>query len=78
MGPALVRYRLASVVRDVTIAEGQAVRFRFPPSVPHAIQNTGSTANVMIAFNTEIHDRTSPDVVGEVLMSPFGDLSRSG
>jgi UDP-2-acetamido-2,6-beta-L-arabino-hexul-4-ose reductase len=68
MGPALVRYRQAGHVRDKTIAEGHAVRFVFPAGVPHAIQNTGSIASVMIAFNTEFHDRAAPDVVQEVLI----------
>jgi UDP-2-acetamido-2,6-beta-L-arabino-hexul-4-ose reductase len=68
MGPALVRFRRASLVRDVTIAEGQALRLRFPPGVSHAIQNTGTIASIMIAFNTEVHDRAAPDVVREILI----------
>jgi UDP-2-acetamido-2,6-beta-L-arabino-hexul-4-ose reductase len=68
MGPALVRYRQASEIHDVAVNHGQALRFTFPPGVPHAIQNTGSGAALMIAFNTEVHDRDKPDTVREVLI----------
>ncbi len=69
-GRALVRYRDTGETRDVVVAEGQALRFTFPPGVSHAVQNIGDKANVLIAFNTEPHDRETPDVVPDVLIAP--------
>ena len=54
--------------RDVTVAEGEAFRFIFPPNVPHAIQNTSDKANILVAFNTVPHDSDHPDTVKEVLI----------
>ena len=68
-GRALVRYREAGEKRDVVVAEGQALRFTFPPGVSHAVQNIGDKPNVLIAFNTEEHDREVPDVVSDVLIA---------
>ena len=70
LGPALVRVRDADGLRDHHVGDGQAVRFDFPPGVPHAILNTGDTPLVVISFNTEPHDPAHPDVVREVLIEP--------
>lgn len=67
-GPALVRFRDAGGVQDVQIAEGEVVRFVFPPNCAHAFQNTGSAPNFLIAFNTVRHDPTAADVYPEVLI----------
>jgi hypothetical protein len=64
-----VRYTEAGEQRDVVVAQGQALRFTFPPGVSHAVQNIGDTTNVLIAFNTEEHDREAPDVVSDVLIA---------
>ncbi len=68
LGPALVRVRDADGLRDYSIEAGQAVRFVFPPGVPHAMLNTGATPMVILSFNTEPHDPARPDVVREVLI----------
>jgi UDP-2-acetamido-2,6-beta-L-arabino-hexul-4-ose reductase len=68
-GRALVRYTEAGEQRDVVVAQGQALRFTFPPGVSHAVQNIGDTTNVLIAFNTEEHDREAPDVISDVLIA---------
>lgn len=67
-GPMLVRFREGEKVEDRVVAEGQVVRFRFPPGVPHAFRNTGEKTNILVAFNTDAHDRAAPDVVREVLI----------
>jgi UDP-2-acetamido-2,6-beta-L-arabino-hexul-4-ose reductase len=67
LGPALLRYREDGEIRDLLIKEGEAQRVVFPPGVPHALKNPGPGTMVIIAFNTEIHDRENPDVVREVL-----------
>jgi dTDP-4-dehydrorhamnose 3,5-epimerase-like enzyme len=67
-GPALVRYRDERGVQDVQIAEDEVVRFVFPPNCAHAFQNTGSTPNLLIAFNTVRHDPATLDVYPEVLI----------
>jgi UDP-2-acetamido-2,6-beta-L-arabino-hexul-4-ose reductase len=63
LGPALVRVRDADGTRDHDIGEGRACRFTFPPGVPHAMRNTGSSTMVIISFNTQPHDPARPDVV---------------
>ena len=70
LGPALVRVAEEGAVRDYEVAVGEAYRFTFPPGVAHAIQNTGTTPQIAIAFNTEVHDRDRPDVVRVVLIEP--------
>jgi UDP-2-acetamido-2,6-beta-L-arabino-hexul-4-ose reductase len=70
LGPALVRVRDESGLRDYAIAAGEAYRFRFPPGVGHAILATGPTASVGFAYNTQPHDPTNPDLVREVLIEP--------
>ncbi|MFO0953898.1 MAG: cupin domain-containing protein [Isosphaeraceae bacterium] len=68
IGPALVRYREADQVREHQLEPGEAVRFRFPPGVTHAMKNTGDTPQMILSFNTSVHDRNRPDVVRDVLI----------
>lgn len=68
MGPALVRLREDGVLRDVPVAEGEALRFTLPPGIAHAIQNTGRRPAVLTSFNDLPHDRTQPDTVRAVLI----------
>lgn len=63
VGPALVRLQEGASVRDVVVAADQAMRFTIPPGVPHAIQNTGDRAMILMAFTDQLHDRTRPDTV---------------
>jgi UDP-2-acetamido-2,6-beta-L-arabino-hexul-4-ose reductase len=69
-GPALVRIRDRQTIKDTVVPEQQAVRFTIPPGVSHAILNTGSQPNLLIAFNTFDHDPADPDVVRDVLIDP--------
>lgn len=68
-GPALVRLRDGQVVRDSVIPDGTVTRFIIPPGVAHAIQNTGSRPNLLVAFRDLAHDPAAPDVVREVLIT---------
>jgi UDP-2-acetamido-2,6-beta-L-arabino-hexul-4-ose reductase len=68
MGPALVRIRVEDNTRDIEISSKDAYRFIFPPKVSHAIKNTGDQPNILVAFNTLIHDPDNPDVVKDVLI----------
>lgn len=61
VGPALVRVQEDNAPRDITVPEGQAMRFTVPPGIPHAIQNTGTRPMILMSFATEPHDRTRPD-----------------
>ena len=70
MGPALVRLREGAEVRDVRVAEGQALRFTIPPGIAHAVQNTGPRPMVLTSFNDRPHDRARPDVVRVLLIEP--------
>ena len=67
-GPALVRYRDETGTHSVEIAEGEVVRFTFPPGCPHALLNNGSTPNYLSAFNTRAFDSENPDVYPEILI----------
>lgn len=67
-GPALVRYRVDGVDHDVQVDDGQAVTFRFPPGVPHAILNTGSEPHVIAAFKDHPYDPDAPDTERVVLI----------
>ncbi len=68
VGPALVRVREGTDIRDVHVPEGQAFRFTFPPGTAHAVQNEGTRPLLLIAFNSLPHDPIQPDVVREVLI----------
>ncbi len=68
LGPALVRYRQRGQIVDHEVAVGDAVRFTFPPGIPHAILNNGEAPQISVAFNTQEHEQANPDVVREVLI----------
>jgi dTDP-4-dehydrorhamnose 3,5-epimerase-like enzyme len=68
LGPALVVYRDADGPRNHALVVGQAIRFTFPPGVPHAMLNIGEALMIIISFNTEVHDPANPDVIREVLI----------
>jgi UDP-2-acetamido-2,6-beta-L-arabino-hexul-4-ose reductase len=67
-GPALVRFRENSVLKEIQIQAMDAYLFVFPPGVPHAVKNLSEGANVLIAFNTVEHDPKQPDTVREILI----------
>ena len=68
VGPALVRFREEQEVQDLDIPAGEVFRFTIPPGVAHAIQNNGDQPNLIVAFNSEFHDRDRPDVVRAVVI----------
>lgn len=67
-GPALVRFKDADGLRDVTVPSGETWRFSFPPGVPHAFRNTGTEPMVLASFNTEEHDPNVPDAVRDEIL----------
>ncbi len=67
-GPALIRARDQSEHLELEVADGEAVRLTIPPGNAHAVKNTGSAPNVLVAFNTQEHDPVAPDVIREVLI----------
>ncbi|MBN1931378.1 MAG: hypothetical protein JW786_07185 [Desulfobacterales bacterium] len=69
MGRALVRFREGDTLQDITVPHDQAYQFVFPPGVAHAIQNTGKQSIILIAFNTQKHDREHPDIVRDILIT---------
>jgi UDP-2-acetamido-2,6-beta-L-arabino-hexul-4-ose reductase len=62
VGPAIVRYREQGCLQEKIVAANEAVRFRFPPGVPHAFQNPGPGLMLLASFNTEEHNQAAPDV----------------
>ncbi|HEY7877344.1 MAG TPA: cupin domain-containing protein [Gemmatimonadaceae bacterium] len=68
IGPARVRVRESTGVRDLHVPAGAAYRFTFPPRVSHAFENTGTAPMLLVAFSTSVFDRTAPDVVRDELI----------
>ncbi|CAB1064969.1 hypothetical protein D1BOALGB6SA_9766 [Olavius sp. associated proteobacterium Delta 1] len=68
MGPALVRFRENDEVQDIEVPVQEVYRFTIPPGVPHAIKNIGGQPNVLVAFNTCVHEPENPDTVQEILI----------
>ncbi|MHC1729615.1 MAG: cupin domain-containing protein [Syntrophobacteraceae bacterium] len=68
-GPALIRLRDGEEVQERVLTEGQAVRFTIPAGVAHAFKNIGEKPNLLICFNTEVHDRDNPDVIFDILIA---------
>ena len=68
MGPACVRYKENNEVQDINVPAEKVFRFTFPPHIPHAIKNIGENPNILVAFNTCIHDKDKPDTVQKILI----------
>ncbi len=60
-GPALVRLREGARITEREVTEGPAIRFTIPPGVSHAIKNTGDSPNLLVCFNTAVHDPQDTD-----------------
>jgi UDP-2-acetamido-2,6-beta-L-arabino-hexul-4-ose reductase len=68
LGPALVRWREDTAVREQAIGSGEAYRFVIPPGVPHAIRAVGPEPMLLVAFNSEPFYRNAPDAVRQVVL----------
>jgi len=68
VGPCLVRFREAGVIRDVDVPAGETWRFTIPPGVAHAYRNTGSELMALISFSTQVHDPNASDTVREQIL----------
>ncbi|MEN6483309.1 MAG: hypothetical protein ABFD98_00375 [Syntrophobacteraceae bacterium] len=67
-GPALVRTReTPGEALETQVPGGAVFRFHIPPGVSHAVMNTGTGANLLLAFNTVPHDPAAPDTFMDVL-----------
>ncbi len=67
-GPAEVRLREDGVLRDLVVPAGETWRLTIPPGVTHAYRNPGPGMLVIVAFNTELHDRERPDTVRDPIL----------
>jgi UDP-2-acetamido-2,6-beta-L-arabino-hexul-4-ose reductase len=56
VGPALLRFKEGTEIRDFEVQTNQIYKFVIPPKITHAIKNTGDIKNILIAFNTVPHD----------------------
>jgi len=68
MGPALVRIRDDTEVREIIVPRGETYSFIFPPGQSHAIKNLSNDINILMAFNTIGHDTQNPDTEVDVLL----------
>jgi UDP-2-acetamido-2,6-beta-L-arabino-hexul-4-ose reductase len=69
-GPGLVRLRDQSKIEDITVAEGEVVRFTLPPGVSHALKNIGAQPTTLIAFSTAAQIEHRSETVADVLIDP--------
>lgn len=68
VGPARVRYRDAHEIVTLDVPDGEAWRLEFPPGVTHAFQNTGTAPQIIVSFNTVVHDPAHPDTQRDVIL----------
>ena len=61
VGPAHVRVRANHELHDIHVQPGSVVRFTFAPGVTHAIRNTGTVPNVIVAFADRESHEAVPD-----------------
>jgi len=69
MGPALVAVRDHGDIQEIDVPPGAVYRFIFPPGQSHAVKNLSGEMNVLVAFNTVVHDRQHPDTTADVLLT---------
>ena len=67
-GPALVRLRDAGAISEQVVAAGALVRFTIPSGVSHAFKNIGDGPNLLVCFNTAVHDPHEPDAEPDILI----------
>jgi len=68
MGPARVRIKDNAGTAEVDVPSGEVYQFKFPPGMSHAIKNLSNQSNVLMAFNTVVHDPSDPDTVRDVIL----------
>ncbi len=66
---ALVAVRDHGDVQEIDVLPGAVYRFVFPPGQSHAVKNLSGGMNVLVAFNTVVHDRQHPDTTADVLLT---------
>jgi dTDP-4-dehydrorhamnose 3,5-epimerase-like enzyme len=67
-GPAMVRFRDEGRIAERVVASGDVARFTFPAGASHAFQNIGDSPNLLVCFNTSIHDPNNPDTEPDILI----------
>jgi dTDP-4-dehydrorhamnose 3,5-epimerase-like enzyme len=68
VGPAHVRLKEGTTLREFDIPEGETWRFNIPPGVVHAFKNTGAGRMVIVSFSSAVHDPTHPDTLRETIL----------
>lgn len=67
-GPALVRLKDGEEIAEQVVSDGGSARFTIAAGVSHAFKNIGSGPNLLVCFNTSVHDRDNPDVEPDLLI----------
>jgi UDP-2-acetamido-2,6-beta-L-arabino-hexul-4-ose reductase len=67
-GPALIRIRENDEIYEIVVDLDETCRLVIPPGISHAIKNTGTMDNLLVAFNTQPHDPEHPDTVPDILI----------
>lgn len=67
-GPALVRLRDGLETADRVVAAGASARFTIQAGVSHAFKNIGDKPNLLVCFNTSVHDPHAPDTEPDILI----------
>ena len=67
-GPARVCYRKGEALETVCVDPGVVMRFRFPPGVAHAIQNTGAKDQILVSLADRPQSPQEPDSVPQAVI----------
>ena len=68
-GPALACIKENNKIYDIMVPAKKVYQFIIPPNVSHAFKNIGDESNILVGFNTVLHDSQSPDVGTDILIS---------
>ncbi|MDR3569038.1 MAG: hypothetical protein P4L43_13500 [Syntrophobacteraceae bacterium] len=67
-GATLVRFRNGCEISERVVAGGRPIRFTVPAGVSHAFKNIGDRPNLLVCFNTSVHDPRRPDTEPDILI----------
>lgn len=68
IGHALVRIKENHEIKNIKVPPNEVCRFIIPPKVSHAFKNLSNQPNILVCFNTRVHDIRKPDVIEDILI----------
>ena len=67
-GSALLRIKNKGEIDDIIVKEDEALSITIPPGIAHAIKNTGTKSNLLIAFQSEKYQIYHSDTFQDILI----------